>query len=203
MLRASAVLKNTRLDKGYEISEISKKLKIPPKHLAAIEEEAVGSFPSEPYCSLIVKDYSEFLGLNGADVLSLFRRDFSSKVSSGYRHRLFFSVTPSFTFFLAVITLIIIFTGYLLVEYFRFNRPPSLQVTWPKNIPTQSTSVAIVGFAEPESTVRINQDLVIVDPDGSFQKKISTTAPELQVTVESTSANGRKTIETRVLQRQK
>ena len=80
MFRVSTILKNTRLDKELEFSEISKKLKIPAKYLEAIEDEKIANFPQEPYCSLIVKDYANFLGLNGEEILSLVRRDFAQKV---------------------------------------------------------------------------------------------------------------------------
>ena len=80
MFRVSTIFKNTRLDKELEFSEISKKLKIPAKYLEAIEDEKIANFPQEPYCSLIVKDYANFLGLNGEEILSLFRRDFAQKV---------------------------------------------------------------------------------------------------------------------------
>ena len=73
MLRASALLKNTRLDRELDLLEISKKLKIPVKSLTAIENEDIVNFPQEPYCSLIVKDYADFLGLNGSNILCLFR----------------------------------------------------------------------------------------------------------------------------------
>jgi len=79
MFCASSLLKNTRLDKEWELVDISKKLKVPVKYLEAIENENVGSFPQEPYCSLIIKDYADYLGLNGVDVLALFRRDFDQK----------------------------------------------------------------------------------------------------------------------------
>jgi len=90
MFRASSLLKNTRLDKEWELADISKKLKISIKYLQAIEDEDIVNFPQEPYCSLIIKDYADYLGLNGSDIVSLFRRDFDQRKKSNQTHLLFF-----------------------------------------------------------------------------------------------------------------
>lgn len=199
MLRASVILKNTRLDKGYEIGEISKKLKVPAHHLTAIENEDVPSFPTEPYCSLIVREYAQCLGLNGTDVLSLFRRDFAQKIKPKNSQKSFISLTPQFTFSVGIIILVVGFSLYLISEYFKFNLPPHLKVNWPQNLSVNTTAVEITGLTDPESTVRINQDLVIVDPTGFFQKKVSISTSSSTIFVESSSTNGKTSKDSRVL----
>lgn len=193
MFRVSTIFKNSRLDKELEFSEISKKLKIPAKYLEALEDEKVASFPQEPYCSLIVKDYANFLGLNGEEILSLFRRDFAqkNKVTKTGGHAFVF--TPHFTFKIGILATIIVFSGYLFFEYLKFNRPPELKVDWPDVKMVENTTIEINGFTDPESTVRINQDLVIVDATGSFKKKITIVPPESKIVIESKSASGKTT----------
>jgi hypothetical protein len=194
MFRVSTIFKNSRLDKELELNEISKKLKIPAKYLEALEDEKINNFPQEPYCSLIVKDYANFLGLNGEEILSLFRRDFAQKNKTTKKGNSFFVFTPQFTFKMGITLTVIFFSGYLIFEYLKFNRPPELKVNWPETEIITDNTLEIIGFTDPESTVRINQDLVIVDATGSFKKKIILTPPESKIVIESKSANGKTTI---------
>lgn len=110
MFSASSLLKNTRLDREWGLNDISKKIKVPVKYLEAIENETISCFPQEPYCSLIIKDYADYLGLNGVDVLALFRRDFDQKRKTKNKKSLLFSFTPKFTFTLSLMLIIFFFS---------------------------------------------------------------------------------------------
>ena len=192
---ASSLLKNTRLDKEWELDDISKKIKIPVKYLQALEDEQVGCFPQEPYCSLIIKDYADYLGLQGQDVLSLFRRDFDQKRKSKNIIKTGFTFTPKFTFTVSILAIIVLFSLYLVSEYFKFHQPPKLKVNWPLEASVSSSVVEISGITDPESTIRINDDLIIVDSDGLFQKKITLSSGDNNIVVESTSPNDKTTVE--------
>ena len=124
--QASQIIKNARLDKEVELSDISKRIKIPIKYLEAIESGNAACYPQEPYCSLFVKEYADFLGLNGTNLISLFRRDFATHDPSSVNRRRLFSFTPSFTFAVIITITTLLFLGYLLNEYFRFNRTTRL-----------------------------------------------------------------------------
>jgi cytoskeletal protein RodZ len=195
MFRTSIILKNTREDKDLSIAEVSKKLKISQRYLEAIESEDRRAFPSEPYCSLIIKDYAVFLGLNGDDILSLFRRDFEVKQRQSRVTTNKFSLTPQ-TFFVVGITFsVLIFIGYVVSEYLKYNQAPPLKVNWPEDSSlTLSSKIEISGETDAEATVRINNDLIIVDQYGSFKKVISMSQPDQKVVVESRSHSGKTTI---------
>lgn len=199
MFRASSLLKNTRLDKEWDLSDISKKIKVSTKYLEAIENETINCFPQEPYCSLIIKDYADYLGLNGADVLALFRRDFDQQQKIKKNKSLFFSFTPKFTFTISLIVIILFFFVYLTSEYIKFHRPPKLEVIWPLEATVSSSIVEISGITDPESTVRVNEDLILVDINGNFQKKINLTSGENNIIIESTSPNGKQTVVNKVI----
>lgn len=188
MKRASTILESARLDRELDFVEISKKTKIPLRYLIAFENENTKDFPSEPYCSLMLKDYADFLGLNGEEVLCLFRRDYDRKPQNVARRRFWFSLTPQFTFTAFVTLLVLVFATYLVSEYVKFNRPPELKVNWPSNI--VESSVEITGITNPNSTVKINDTLVIVDSDGSFKKTLNVSTSETKVVVEAKSPAG-------------
>lgn len=199
MFCASSLLKNTRLDKEWELVDISKKIKVPVKYLEAIENETVNCFPQEPYCSLIIKDYADYLGLNGVDVLALFRRDFDQKRKVKSNKPLFFSFTPKFTFTISLITIVIFFFGYLVSEYIKFHQPPRLEVSWPLEATVSGSIIEINGVTDAESTVRINDDLILVGIDGAFQKKINLESGENKIIVESTSPTGKSIVVEKVI----
>lgn len=193
MFRASVILKNAREDRSLELEEISKKLKISLRYLRAIEAEDRPNFPQEPYCSLIIKDYAAFLGLNGEEILSLFRRDFANLTKTKTQSDAKIFITPQFTFKIAVIASIVIFAAYLVLEYAKFNHPPNLKVNWPTQNTLSQSSFDITGTTDADSTIRINNELVIVDQNGNFEKKVSLNATDTLVTVESKSPSGKTT----------
>ncbi len=192
MFRASNIIRNARLDRDFEIVEISKKLKIPVKYIEAIESENINNFPQEPYCSLIVKDYAQYLGLNGQEMLKLFRRDFAQKKKVKTINKEYFSFTPQFTFTAAIVIFTLFFAAYLTSEYFKFNQPPKLKIEAPQSA-VLGSSIEVSGSTDPESTVRVNQDLVIVDPEGNFRKKVSVSDANTKIVIESKSPSGKST----------
>lgn len=199
MFRASTILNNARLEKDLDLSEISKKLKIPLKYLEAFESEDISAFPSEPYCSLIIKDYADFLGLNGQEILSVFRRDFEQKRKIKSRSKIFLTFTPQSTFVLTIIISLFLFSVYLISEYLKFNRPPKLKINWPAESVSVNNNIEISGTTDPESTVSVNGDLVIVNSEGKFQKKLSFATSEAKIRIESKSPSGKITSEEKVL----
>jgi len=199
MFRTSSLLKDTRLDKCWELTEISKKLKIPVKSLAAIENEDVDNLPKEPYCSLIIKDYANFLGLNGQELVCLFRRDFDQSSKKKANKKSFFSFTPQFTFTLSIGLLILLFTFYLVFEYIKFNQPPKLKVNWPNESTLSAQLFHLTGITDPEATIRVNQDLIIIGDDGSFQKELDLEDGDNRIIIESKSPSGKITLEEKII----
>jgi cytoskeletal protein RodZ len=195
MFRTSIILKNAREDKDLTIAEVSKKLKISPKYIEAIESETRSCFPAEPYCSLIVKDYATFLGLNGEDIISLFRRDFAVKSHKTTHQNPQYSLTPQLFFKFGISLTILIFLGYVVNEYIKYNRPPPLKVNWPSDSDlTLSSKIEVTGSTDPESSVRINNDLIIVDQFGNFKKIISLSTTEQKIIIEAKSHSGKQTL---------
>lgn len=192
MTKVDSILKNTRQELGYELSEVAKKTKLPLKYLKAFEEADSHHYPNEPYCSLLIKDYADFLGLNGQEIVRLFRRDFieNSKPKSTIISSK--GLTPKYVFFLIMTLVVALFITYLFNEYLRFTAAPKLDVNWPKII-TKET-IEINGRTTTDATVRVNQDLVIVNTDGTFSKKIISSSPSIRVVIESKSPAGKSTI---------
>jgi cytoskeletal protein RodZ len=195
MYTAAEIIKNTRIDRQYSLEEVSKKTKISQKYLEAIESLDQKNYPAEPYCCLFVSQYAQFLGLEADKITSLFRRDNSQQVrqiKANKKSAIYF--TPQFLFTSVTVFIILFMFFFLLSRYLSFNKPPKLTVNWSEK--TENGQIRVVGNTDSNCTIRINQDLVIIDQDGSFSKQVDISQDSL-ITVESTSPSGKKTVETK------
>jgi cytoskeletal protein RodZ len=66
-------LRLAREDKGYSYDSISRDTNIAIRYLDALEREDFSVFPGEPYLLGFLKNYGEYLGLESAELLSLYR----------------------------------------------------------------------------------------------------------------------------------
>ena len=66
-------LKTAREERGFSYDYISRETNISSKYLEALEKEDFSCFPGEPYVLGFLKNYGEFLSLDSAELLSLYR----------------------------------------------------------------------------------------------------------------------------------
>jgi cytoskeletal protein RodZ len=66
-------LKNAREAKGLSIENIARDTNIAQRYLAALESENFELFPAEAYILGFLKNYSEYLGLETGEVMSIYR----------------------------------------------------------------------------------------------------------------------------------
>ena len=64
-------LRSCRETKGYSLEQIARDTNIAKKFLAALEEEDFTIFPGEPYLIGFLKNYSEYLGLDSNEIVTL------------------------------------------------------------------------------------------------------------------------------------
>lgn len=67
------LLKNKREEKNLDFETISRETTITTYYLKALEEEDSAVFPGEPYLVGFLRNYSEYLGLDPARLLQLYR----------------------------------------------------------------------------------------------------------------------------------
>ncbi|MCL2092917.1 MAG: helix-turn-helix domain-containing protein [Treponema sp.] len=66
-------LRTAREEQGLDYEFISREINISQRYLEALEREDFSPFPGEPYALGFLRNYSEFLGLNVDEVMSLYR----------------------------------------------------------------------------------------------------------------------------------
>ena len=109
------LLKATRERLGEELKSIAEDLRIRYQYLCAIEESRYDDLPGVTYAIGFIKSYSEYLGLNGEEVVKLFKQEtakmqpqkMSEKPSSSPEK--FFPVTNY-----AIIIAVVLFLSYLI-----------------------------------------------------------------------------------------
>ena len=119
----------------------------------------------------------------------IFRRDFEIKNKIVKKTRKTFYFSPQLTFSLSLFFVFILLVSYLLNEYFNFNRVPKVKIDWPENF---NNPLVIKGSTDDVNTVRINQDLIIIEKDGKFEKSIKfNDDEEKKITIEVVSPAGK------------
>jgi cytoskeletal protein RodZ len=195
------LLKQARLRHGLSIADLEGQTHIKSGFIKAIEEGRWEKLPEENVVVGFVKSLAHFLDVEEIKAVALFRREYTPKLLNAIpRHggvqndkgqiERRFVWGPRMTFLAGVMVIVFIVLGYLGVQYRNFNSLPALSVSQP----TAGQSVALGDFtvrgkADPDATVIVNDQAVIVNSDGSFSANvlISDNTSEVKVTAKSRS----------------
>ncbi len=198
MKTVGSILKEARSLKKLSLDQAETATKIRLKFLTAIESDDYSGLPSLSYAKGFVKNYSEYLGLDSSTVLAFFRRQTTDvsrtsllpKKDTMSTHG--FHLTPGRFLAGILIVLVLIFLGYLGLQYGKLNQPPDLSVDSPKNqLVVQERRVDILGKTDPDAAVTVNGINVVVRADGKFFDQISLESGVNKITVVATSRFGK------------
>ena len=76
--KIGAMLKEMRQQRGLKIIDVSKKLCIRKCYLEAIEDSNYSEIPAFPYGIGFIRSYANFLGLNGENIVELYKEETTS-----------------------------------------------------------------------------------------------------------------------------
>ena len=174
-------LRQTRQTQNISLEEVSKKLNINLKYLAAIENGQLNKLPAGIYKKNFLREYAQFLKMNPTELLESFNSEIKSK--PGEKKNLFTKKIPHFFYFLAIpkiikniIILIIALTclAYLIYCIGNIISPPKLTIiNPPENLTTNKYVINVLGLTEPEAEITINGETISINTNGYFTKKIS------------------------------
>lgn len=208
MKTVGELLKETRESKNLTLDQVAKATRIQKRYLAALEKNDFKQISTQEYAKGYVKNYSEFLGLNSRNVLAFFRRQTQEipksallpKPDKPIKHNRF-QLTPGKFVGLVVVTLLIVFVFYFILQYQRLQAPPILVLEQPKDTQevVQSQRIDILGQTDPDATVAINGIGVLVRSDGKFFDQVQVFPGENTITIVATSRYGKTTTITRTI----
>lgn len=199
MRTAGQVLQAVRIQKKQDLVDVARITRIRTQYLEALELDDYRKLPSGTVAKGFIKNYSEFLGLNPEHILAIFRRDFVENQQGQIIPRGMSSPvgntslwTPKTTIIAVMSTILTVFAAYLIYQYHILTGPPPLSVTLPfDNFVTSETTVEVSGVTDPEATLSINDQLVILEKGGRFAFRVPITSGENTLLIVASSKSGK------------
>jgi len=201
MKTTGQILKESRLSRKLELDDVARITKIRSDSLAMLEADDYRHLPGGTVARGFIRNYAKFLGLNPESILAVFRRDFvENQLGQIVPRGMVEPVdkiswwTPKTTIFVGVTLLFVLFSGYLFYQYRILTGPPSLQLTKPVgNLVTQEDSVEISGKTDPEATLSVNSQPVVLEKGGQFYLRYPLKPGPNKINIVATGKSGRTT----------
>ncbi len=198
MRTVGEILKKAREEKRYSLYKLEERTKIKKEYIEAIEKEQWEKLPEFTVVSGFVKNIAAELGVDEKETAALLRRDYPPKdvtINPKPDVKKKFTWSPRITFITSIIIVMILILGYLGFQYTNFIKPPKLEVYEPQQgAIVESQTVNIVGMVDPESTVVINNQPILINEDGNFEVEIDIGKDTKDLVVVATSRSGKETI---------
>jgi len=198
MKTAGELLRDKRLLKELTLEDVATKTKIKLEYLEAIENSDFTKLPSSTFAKGFLRNYASFLYLNPDTIVAMFRRDFMENEKGEIIPRGL--VTPLGVkpkFFTVSMILIgiatLAFLGFLILQLVSWWSLPKLKLIQPQDGETYGEKVTIKGVADPDASVSINGQKVILDRNGQFSLDLILSSGTQSVIVESVNRLGKAT----------
>lgn len=201
MITIGAQFAEERRRQDLTLEEISKATKIRKEFLEAIERGDYKKLPGSSYAQGFVRNYAKFLGLPVEKSLAIFRREFNAEKSFDVLPKGFSTIQdmPIGRFkigrnALLIAGVFVLLTIFILFQYRAAFLNPSLKISSPlENETVKSLTVSVKGTTEPDATLFVEGEAVVVNPDGSFSSEISLFPGKGTVSFIAENRFGRKT----------
>jgi len=173
-------VKKIREKRGILLEDIAKDINVNTKYLEAIEKGNYKELPKGVYSKIFFKKYIEYLGIRHKNIVNDFVKEQSR--NQNFESNIFFNKVVNWKNLLSLPAIVraslifLIVLVCLLYLFFYFKNiflPPFLEISYPQNNQiVNDFSVDVSGCTEPESEVKINGQLILIDKDGCFSKNI-------------------------------
>ncbi|KUK67292.1 MAG: Uncharacterized protein XD87_0220 [candidate division WS6 bacterium 36_33] len=208
MITAGEVLKNKRELLKKSLERVSADTKIQKRFLEYIEENKFEYFDSEVFLTGFIKIYANYLDLDTDKVLALYRRSNPNKTpreninkkedpkpSKKLKKKATLEPKLLITILLGIF-LLTIFT-YIGFQIYKFQRPPSLEITSP--VPDsiiQTEKVLVEGKTDSESIIEVNGTAIETNKQGEFTYEVTLKEGLNTITIKARKNNALEKIET-------
>ena len=190
------LLKDARQKKNLSFEDVEKLTKIKSEFISNVEGEEWDELPEFTVVSGFVKNLSGVLDLDRDKMISFLKRDYPpKKVSINPKPDLAKNISwgPRITFAFGVISLVFVVAGYLALQYRGFVNPPLLEIFSPiEDQLIRKRDVEVVGKTDSTSNVTVNNQSVIVDPDGKFITRVEVNETTKELVIKASSRAGKE-----------
>ena len=174
-------LKKARLEKGLSLSDVQKKTNINIKYLDILERGEYEKLPGNIYVRSWLKIYGKLLGLPVLELLEDYKdqnfinkqlkKVIKNKKKSKLKNEL---LKPKIIKMFIIVLIIFILLGYLAWEIKKIISPPYIEIINPNNnYITGESTIVIYGKTIPEVELMINNESVLLNKNGNFEKEIN------------------------------
>lgn len=205
-----SVLKSARTKADLTIEQAEKETKICLKYLVALESGDYAALPAEAYNVGFIRTYAQLLRLNQEKILRMYREErsqmrFASPANSvnlapRRMSNWHFLITPRV---LGIIALLVVFgslTGYAVKQLSDFSKIPPISLLSPLEFTSNKDTVTLAGKTVAGASLLMNNEPILVAPDGSFSQAVQLSPGVNNVVIQSTSrAQKRSQIAVKVL----
>ncbi|PIR99056.1 hypothetical protein COT87_01560 [Candidatus Collierbacteria bacterium CG10_big_fil_rev_8_21_14_0_10_44_9] len=199
MKTAGDLLKDKRILKELSLQDVSTKTKIKIEYLDAIENSNFSALPSSTFAKGFLRNYASFLYLNPDTIVAMFRRDFTQNEKGEIIPRSLVSplgTKPKILTVSIILTSIatitfISFLGFQLISWWSL---PKIKLLQPRNGDTYGEKVTFKGVTSQDSTVKVNDQQVIVDGNGQFTLDLIFPSGTHSVIIKTTNRQGKSTL---------
>ncbi|OQA52984.1 MAG: hypothetical protein BWY43_00272 [candidate division WS2 bacterium ADurb.Bin280] len=172
------LLRRNRRKNKITLEQAEESTKIRQKYLKAIEGDDWGAFSSRVYALGFVRRYSDFLGLNGKQLIDEHQDEFIRIKSKQVRLNAFgekistFAITPKLL--ISSLSIILVLSAAIYIGYSvkNLSNPPFINIISPLDENAQSREVVIEGKTNDTAVVDINGLGVSIDENGYFNQKV-------------------------------
>jgi|SRR5579872_6163682 len=175
MRKVGEILKTSRESKHINQEEIAKHLFIKKEQVEAIESGNWAKLPESAYVKGFIKNYAHLLHLDAEKLLALYRAEYDERkfVKPKLKNKRRLMFTPNLIGPFAFVLAVLVFLGYLLIQYTSVASAPKVEIYSPQNDTTTSASVIqISGKTDTQTTVSIDGQLVPIDDLGNFSYQL-------------------------------
>lgn len=208
MITAGEVLKNKRELLKKNLDRVSADTKIQKRFLEYIENNQFEYFDSEVFLTGFIKIYAKYLDLDTSKVLALYRRSNPNKATrnttnkkEGPKPLKKLKKKPTLEPKLIITILLGVFLlaifAYIGFQIYKFQRPPSLEITSPiPDSEVQTKDVLVEGKTDLESIIEVNGTAVETNEQGEFNYEVTLKEGLNTITIKARKNNALEKIET-------
>jgi len=193
------ILKEKRLSKKYSLEKLEKLTKIKKEFIDAIEKSEWEKLPEYATVYGFIKSLSGFFCFDEVKAIALLRRDYPPKRKEqvGPKPDVIqkLSWSPQLTFWAGFLLTFVSVISYLVFQYNKFVRPPTLNVIRPEeNQVVTNNFIDVLGKTDNQAVVTVNNQLVLIEENGEFQVSLQITRETSEILVKAVSRSGKETV---------
>lgn len=205
MKTAGNLIRETRLKLNLSRNELGEMTHIKTGFIKAIENSDWENLPELAVLIGFVKSIAHFLNIDDNVVVALLRREYKPLSQKGVKPKtkeLGKKIVwgPRLTFLTAIAIITLIIASYLGLQYKKFNSHPILTVNSPQeNELVKGLRLDVSGKTDPDATIEVNNQPVIVERSGDFQTELDVTGSTNEIKITAKSRSGKETIISRTI----